>query len=83
VFTISEVNARKKQEADEKAAQKKAVDDDIRAKESETRERDKEKSRLYTEYTEAIWKRQRNSREISACLAYLRDKRNLPIRSRV
>jgi hypothetical protein len=38
VFTISEVNARKKQEADEKAAQKKAVDDDIRAKESETRE---------------------------------------------
>ena len=76
VFTISEVNARKKQEADEKAAQKKAVDDDIRAKESETRKRDKEKSRLYTEYTEAIWKAAKEFREkFPLALAYLRDKK--------
>ena len=76
VFTISEVNAQKKKEADEKAAEKKAVDEEIRSKRQEITAADQNHSSEETNYREAVWKLSAVFREkFPSALAYLRDKK--------
>lgn len=76
VFTISEVNAQKKKEADEKAIEKKSVDDTIVARGKEAVAKQGELDKLHGDYVEAIWGATKEFRDkFPLALAYLRDKK--------
>ncbi len=76
VFTISEVNAQKKREIDQKTADRKAALDDIKANEVTIKSKEQEKGKYYTEYVEDVWQESKEFREkFPLALAYLRDKK--------